>query len=943
MVEDRRVKLEGEKEAENRAYELEKLRITQVADISLLPSGSGENFRPVKNMKYVMQKYDPENSDMVLFLTLFERQARKAKIEETKKLDDYEKSRRFAKKSVAYRPPEKKVVEEPGKYGRHHIDNQAGNARSEVDNWKGTSGRDLNWRDREFERRRPAACYQCNSTDHLRPQCPELRRQNTERVNNINSVGKFGLVFAPYLSQGRVNSIETTILRDSGTSIDVAPAKLVNPEDCTGEVVWVKQALENNTRCLPIARIVLEGAGFGCIQTKAAIVDNSVDMEHYLLGNYTQELIDSIKHNSQPLNVVVTQSQVRREKERTKGEVKLGKEIATDQGEFKVIPEEVRPELQLPVASGSKCQIDSGGHTGVTKTKDKLLRYYWPQCTKDADVFVKTCEPCQRVGKAQETRKAPIKLVPIIKEVFSRVCIDTAEPLPCSGKGNRHLVTALCVSSTYPEAVPVADIRSETVTDALLLIFSRWGFPKVGIGVVFAQKWEKGGKKDTGLEKDNKHADCLNDASELEEVEAKYYQLKTALRKLTKISYQPQSSDNVADISYRLAHTESQMVSISQRSISEVKMPRLNIPIFTGDFFEWPSFKDLLCAVVHDNANLSKIEKFQYLKSLLADTPATLIRHMPMAESSYDEAWNKIVQRYGKNKKIVTSLITTFLSQPKITNATDSALRKLADTTDVVIRGLKTLHENAASRDPWLIHLLLEKVDQETCRVWAEKVAEEDFPTVESFIEFLNNCSYALEISNPKIREDKTVNKTRENPESPATVPDRSSSSTTLSLHLKQEPGPGLLSTAVVLVIDASQNKQTARVLLDSASERTFVSETCVRRVVSRYHPEEIAIEAYVLSKLTSNLPPDSLSDQTLRPFLELPLADPNFMTPQPVDIIIGADYFLSILQASQITNDETSLIAQNSKFGWIISGKILSSENLNPSFFSYHISSYDT
>ncbi|KAG8172413.1 hypothetical protein JTE90_014137, partial [Oedothorax gibbosus] len=255
MVEDRRVR-------EERAYEIEKLRITQVADISLLPSGSGENFRPVKNMKYVMQKYDPENSDMVLFLTLFERQARKAKIEETKKLDDYETSRRFAKKSVAYRPPEKKVVEEPGKYGRPRIDNKARNERSGVNNWKGTPGRDLNWRDREFERRRPAACYQCGSTDHLRPQCPELRRQNTERVNNINSVGKFGPVFTPYLV---------------------------------------------------------------------------------------------------------------------------------------------------------------------------------------------------RVG----------------------VCIDTVGPLPCSGKGNRHLVTALCVASKYPEAVPVADIRSETVTDALLLIFSRWGFPKV--------------------------------------------------------------------------------------------------------------------------------------------------------------------------------------------------------------------------------------------------------------------------------------------------------------------------------------------------------------------------------------------------------------------------------------------------------------------------------
>ncbi|KAG8171994.1 hypothetical protein JTE90_000411 [Oedothorax gibbosus] len=403
MVEDRRVKIEGEKEAENRAYELEKLRITQVADISLLPSGSGENFRPVKNMK----------------------------------------------------PPEKKVVEEPGKYGRPRIDNKARNERSGVNNWKGTPGRDVNWRDREFERRRPAACYQCGSTDHLRPQCPELRRQNTER--------------------GRVNSIETTILRDSGTSVDVAPAKLVNPEDYTGEVVWVKQALENNFRCLPIAKIVLEGVGFGCIQTKAAIVDNSVDMEHYLLGNYTQELIDSIKHNSQPLNVVVTRSQVQREKVRTKGEVKLGKEIETDQGEFKVIPEEVRPELQLPLASGSKCQlvqIDSATFSREQKLCTDL-KCIWEKVSEgNSKEFVEEKGLLFRKTRDHVGTERKQVLVPA-------VCIDTVGPLPCSGKGNRHLVTALCVASKYPEAVPVADIRSETVTDALLLIFSRWGFPKV--------------------------------------------------------------------------------------------------------------------------------------------------------------------------------------------------------------------------------------------------------------------------------------------------------------------------------------------------------------------------------------------------------------------------------------------------------------------------------
>ncbi|GFW48357.1 transposon Ty3-G Gag-Pol polyprotein [Trichonephila clavipes] len=45
-------------------------------------------------------------------------------------------------------------------------------------------------------------------------------------------------------------------------------------------------------------------------------------------------------------------------------------------------------------------------------------------------------------------------------------------------KGNRYLITAICMSSKFPEAIPVSDISSVSVTDALLNIFSRMGFPR---------------------------------------------------------------------------------------------------------------------------------------------------------------------------------------------------------------------------------------------------------------------------------------------------------------------------------------------------------------------------------------------------------------------------------------------------------------------------------
>ncbi|GFS83519.1 retrovirus-related Pol polyprotein from transposon 297 [Trichonephila clavipes] len=137
-----------------------------------------------------------------------------------------------------------------------------------------------------------------------------------------------------------------------------------------------------------------------------------------------------------------------------------------------VVPEELRDPIK------SLCHEGTSAHLGITKSKDKLNRYfYWPNCYRDMEQFVKTCDQCQRAGKPNDKKKAPLKLVPVIQEVFTKLNIDACGPLPITSKGNRYLITAICMSSKFPEAIPVSDISSVSVTDALLNIFSRMGFP----------------------------------------------------------------------------------------------------------------------------------------------------------------------------------------------------------------------------------------------------------------------------------------------------------------------------------------------------------------------------------------------------------------------------------------------------------------------------------
>ncbi|GFY20358.1 SCAN box domain-containing protein [Trichonephila clavipes] len=142
-------------------------------------------------------------------------------------------------------------------------------------------------------------------------------------------------------------------------------------------------------------------------------------------------------------------------------------------GKCLVVPEKYRKNLMM---IGHEA---AAAHLGVTKTKDAIFKtFYWPKCFSDVEDFVKTCDKCQRVGKPQNKKKAPLKIVPVITEIFTKIIIDASGPLPMTPSGNKYIITALCMSSRYPDAIPVANLCSTTVVNALLQIFSRMGFPR---------------------------------------------------------------------------------------------------------------------------------------------------------------------------------------------------------------------------------------------------------------------------------------------------------------------------------------------------------------------------------------------------------------------------------------------------------------------------------
>ena len=73
---------------------------------------------------------------------------------------------------------------------------------------------------------------------------------------------------------------------------------------------------------------------------------------------------------------------------------------------------------------------------------------------------------------------APLKPIPAIKEPFSQVIIDCIGPLPKTKLGNQYLLTIMCLSTRFPEAIPLRNIKAPSIVKALVRFFTFVGLPK---------------------------------------------------------------------------------------------------------------------------------------------------------------------------------------------------------------------------------------------------------------------------------------------------------------------------------------------------------------------------------------------------------------------------------------------------------------------------------
>jgi len=123
--------------------------------------------------------------------------------------------------------------------------------------------------------------------------------------------------------------------------------------------------------------------------------------------------------------------------------------------------------------------------------------------------------------------------------------------------------------------------------------------------------------------------------------------------------------------------------SPSNSTVSEhfghIKLPKLELPKFSGKYEEWFPFFDTFNALIHVNASLNNVQRLQYLKSSVTGDAAKIISALEISGANYEVAWNLLKERYDNKRIIVHSHVKAIMDLPSMTKENAVELRQIAD------------------------------------------------------------------------------------------------------------------------------------------------------------------------------------------------------------------------------------------------------------------------
>ena len=122
------------------------------------------------------------------------------------------------------------------------------------------------------------------------------------------------------------------------------------------------------------------------------------------------------------------------------------------------------------------------------------------------------------------------------------------------------------------------------------------------------------------------------------------------------------------------------------------RLPKLVIKKFGIEACNRIEFWDTFVSAVHNNEDLSDIERFSYLRTLLEGPAYSMVAGLALTSANYEKAVDLLKQCFRQKQVIINSHMDHLLNLTPITDSRDLwKLQKLYDTIEQDVRGLESL------------------------------------------------------------------------------------------------------------------------------------------------------------------------------------------------------------------------------------------------------------
>ncbi|XP_076301942.1 uncharacterized protein LOC143220091 [Lasioglossum baleicum] len=177
-----------------------------------------------------------------------------------------------------------------------------------------------------------------------------------------------------------------------------------------------------------------------------------------------------------------------------------------------------------------------------------------------------------------------------------------------------------------------------------------------------------------------------------------------------------------------------------------VRLPRIELPKFSGDYTGWKSFASRFNSAIIANKSLTDAERLQYLLSSLSGEAFSAIQHLDVTNANFHIGWARLNEVYDNERVIVHSLMDKLYSLKTIKMTQLDSLNQFSIHYRNTLEALHKL--GRGTEGDHLVYFVSNKFDSDMELEWNKSLGDtRKYPTYETMEKFILEQTAAVKMS----------------------------------------------------------------------------------------------------------------------------------------------------------------------------------------------------